>query len=339
MVSLFALAAHGCKPADEGRASMLDEPRILAVRATPAESEPNGAVSIEILRAGPTGRLSASEVTLDLCIARKPIAAPGIVAEACLESGPSDSLVPIAGADPIQATLSEHACALFGPKPASASNDEALRPVDPDTTGGYYQPLRASDDGEISIVPLRISCGLTGTTQEVSIEYNRRYLPNENPAITRALMRRGEHPVETLDSAVSVTVNPSESITFAVTWPQCPSDENICGDGVCGLEEGPANCSTDCSAQASCQGAETYLLLDPVTGQLRLARENIRVSWYVTGGHLALDRSGRDSGDLARDAQNHWTAPAEPGDYWLFAVIRDDRGGTGWVIQAIRVDG
>jgi hypothetical protein len=338
-VSCLSLAiAWGCKPDEEGRPSLLEEPRILAIQALPAEAAPGKATVLELFRAGPAGRLDSSDVALDFCVVRKPIAAPGIVAEQCLAMEPNDSLVPIVRSMPTSATIPEQACSLFGPKPATTGNDEALRTADPDTTGGYYQPIRAVNGGTISLFATRISCGLTGTTQEASIEYTRRYRPNENPAIQQVLLGRSNGEVETLEQEVPASLRTGERVAFAVKWNDCPSDKNECGDSLCNLDETAASCPEDCSQAPSCAGAETYLLLDPVSRLLRLQRENIRVSWFVTGGELERDKSGRSSNELERDAQNQFTAPAKAGDYWLFAVIRDDRGGVGWVEQPLRVE-
>jgi hypothetical protein len=212
-----------------------------------------------------------------------------------------------------------------------------LRPADPDTTGGYYQPIRVVDDEQISIFSARVSCGITGTTQETSIEYTRRHWANENPTIQKLLLGRSNGEVETLSPESPALLKSGEEVALAVTWPQCPINQDACGDSVCALEESVTSCPKDCTKVATCSGAETYLLLDPVSRQLRLQRENLRVSWFVTGGELTLDKSGRSSDDTERDAQNHFRAPTQAGDFWLFAVIRDDRGGVGWIAQPLRV--
>lgn len=336
-IGLVLAMAGGCKPDETGRPSLLEEPRIIAIQARPAEVVPGKPMELELLRVGPLGRLQASEVALDFCVARKPISAPGIVAEQCLALEPNEVLVPIELAEPKVGDIPEQACSLFGPTPATTGNDDALRPADPDTTGGYYQPIRAVDGGKVSLFAARITCGLTGTTQETSIEYTRRYRPNENPAIQQVLLGRSSGAVETLAQDVPALLKPGERVAFAVKWTDCPTDKKECGDSLCSLDETMAGCPEDCSPSPSCAGAETYLLLDPVSRQLRIQRENIRVSWFVTGGELERDKSGRSSDELQRDAQNQFTAPDKTGDYRLFAVIRDDRGGVGWVEQPLRV--
>ena len=120
---LVLASAWGCKPAEEGRPSLLDSPRILAIQATPAEVAPEKPTTLQILRAGPSGPLDASDVSLGFCVKRKAIAAPGVVAEACLTLKPSDALVPILGAEPISAAIPKDACSLFGPKPNAGSNN------------------------------------------------------------------------------------------------------------------------------------------------------------------------------------------------------------------------
>jgi hypothetical protein len=310
---LLTIGPLGCKPAEEGRPSLLDVPRILAIQSSPADAPPGTEVTVDVLRAGPEGQVDSAAVELDFCVQRKPLAAPGMLASACLEKGPNDALVPIENAQPITSTIPADACAIFGPKPpAPEPNQPPLRPVDPDTTGGYYQPLRALDGDSSSVGFVRIMCGLTGTTQDNSVEFGQRYRANENPRIEQVFFATNGGEAAVLDLDVPAEVRPNQQLSLAVVW-------------------------NDCNGSESCSGAESYLILDPTTNQLRFQRESMRVSWYVTGGTLDRDRSGRSGEDAANDAQNVWVAPSAPGDHTLIAVIRDDRGGVGWVARLLHV--
>ena len=47
----------------------------------------------------------------------------------------------------------------------------------------------------------------------------------------------------------------------------------------------------------ACNGAETYLYIDPTSKQIATGRESIVASWYASGGTFALDRIGRTATD------------------------------------------
>ncbi|HEY5959544.1 MAG TPA: hypothetical protein VIV60_23470 [Polyangiaceae bacterium] len=333
-----AAAVFGCKPEQEGRPSLLNQPRILAIQAFPAESAPNDSVQFNVLRASADGPVESEPLDLAFCVARKPLAEPGVIASACLDTSADAPIVVIPRVQPTFASIPNDACSMFGPsQPIATPGQPPLRPVDPDTTGGYYQPLRAIDDGAVSVGFVRILCGLAGTTQDNNIAWKKRYVANTNPSISRVLYARKDNVLATLENSELAQFRPGEVVRFAVTWPSCGVDEPRCGDGVCRLDEDAVKCPEDCSQPYACDGAETYTLLDPASNQLRLARETVRVSWYVTGGTLARDTSGRTSSELERDAQNQWIAPDSVGDHWLIAVIRDDRGGVGWTARQLRV--
>jgi hypothetical protein len=76
------------------------------------------------------------------------------------------------------------------------------------------------------------------------------------------------------------------------------------------------------------EAAESYPVFDVISQSLVTRREAIRVSWFVTGGVLAEERTGRLGDDTALESSNHLTASSGPIHVW--AVVRDDRGGVGW---------
>lgn len=55
--------------------------------------------------------------------------------------------------------------------------------------------------------------------------------------------------------------------------------------------------------------------------------DEMAVEYFVTGGAL----EDNTSGDLA--ASVSWTTPNEPGNVTIYAVVRDGRGGTGWLLR------
>lgn len=71
-------------------------------------------------------------------------------------------------------------------------------------------------------------------------------------------------------------------------------------------------------------------------------REVLRVTWFVGAGETEVVRSGyfpSSSSSFSDVRTNRWTTPAEPGDVTLHLVVRDDRGGTSWRIEQVRVGG
>jgi hypothetical protein len=60
----------------------------------------------------------------------------------------------------------------------------------------------------------------------------------------------------------------------------------------------------------------------------------MRVSWFATGGALAVDASAVGVDDSATSVSTTWHTPAA-GDVWLWFVLRDSRGGIAW--QQLRV--
>ena len=74
---------------------------------------------------------------------------------------------------------------------------------------------------------------------------------------------------------------------------------------------------------------EIYPVLDVATETLVDHREAMRVSWYASGGDLDEERTGRAADDPASSSDNVLTPSA--GAVQIWAVVRDDRGGVGWV--------
>ena len=75
----------GCVPVLEDRSPYVDAPRLLAVRAVPAEVSAGAEVTLEPLFADGAGRISPAPLDWSFCTALKPLAELGPVAagEAC----------------------------------------------------------------------------------------------------------------------------------------------------------------------------------------------------------------------------------------------------------------
>lgn len=299
---LVPLLLVGCVPDVDVDLALVDEPRVLALAATPAEVEPGGAVTMTALFVDGDGAIAAGPQSWAFCRARRPLAELGPIARACLDEG-DDRLVALGSGASIDATVPDDACRLFGPDPpeALAPGEPAGRPVDPDVTGGYYQPVIVRDDSAIDpgLLQLRIDCGVASATQQQAAELRRRHHANLAPAVT-GLDARAE-------------VGTGDRVELRVHWAECPDEE------------------------ASCAGAETYAYFDPIALAIDTARESIGIAWYATAGSFDDARTGRASDEHEAFGDNVWTAPDHAGTVTLWVVLRDDRGGVSWHEQTIAV--
>jgi hypothetical protein len=327
--SIAALLLCACVPDLATDLSRVDAPRVLAVSATPAEAAPGEPVTLTALYADASGTLAEAPLAWSLCTARRPLAELGPVSRACLDAG-SESLLTLGTGLSVQATLPADACRLFGPEPPPASDGQPSgRPVDPDPSGGYYQPILAAAP-EPTLFQVRLGCGLAGATQQQSAEFRRRYQANAAPAIA-TLAADGV----VLPTDAPLVASAGQAVVLRVSWATCP-EEPTCGDGLCTLDEAADTCPGDCTGAPGCGGAETYLRFDPAALALARQREALRVAWYATAGTFDLTSTGRAASERDATSDNTWTAPDEPGPATIWVVLRDDRGGASW--RALTID-
>ncbi len=173
------------------------------------------------------------------------------------------------------------------------------RPQDADVTGGYYQPVRVRFGERTAFGMERLSCDLADAPVDVVKEYLARYVVNANPHITELTASMGGAPV------AMEAVPRGASVTFEVAWPA--------------------------------EDAQAYPVFDRAAQALVTHREALRVSWFVTGGELEEDRTGAAEGDPATRTANVWTAPDRGGAVFLWAVLRDSRGGVDFRGQEVEV--
>jgi hypothetical protein len=338
--SLLVLAAVACVPEFDDDGTRIEERRVIAIRSTPAEVDlrlvtASGDVTLEAAVADGLDR-GDDAVRWTMCIDRKPLSELGPVSERCLSS-PSpgeDIAIELGRGGTVLATLPELACQLFGPeRPDPKPGEPAGRPVDPDATGGFYQPVLAWLDGEVVVGGVRITCGLFNVAPAVSTDFTGRYQSNENPVIERIELVASDGSITMVEEGVEATVNAGEAYTVRAIFPACPT-EPVCGDGICSSGETTSDafpelslCSEDCTTPKGCGGAETFVVYDPESEKVETRRESLVVSWFATAGTFATERTG-DTGPLGDDraSSNGWTAPSE-GLVRLWAVLRDDRGG------------
>ncbi len=335
---------QGCRPESEGRASLVDGPRVLAIRSTPAEAQPDTKVTFEALFVGPTEAPDPKGLQWALCNVPKPIAVEGPIAPACLSLG-GVALTSLGQGATATGLIPKDVCRVFGPAPPEPEPGQpSLRPADPDTTGGYYQPVRIAysvgADAEYATGVTRLACGIGGATQAQAADFAQRHRPNAHPEIERVFLRRSDgSEVDATDAcdAGTLSVGSGESVSLRVAWAQCPLTPT-CGDGICGAREDGAGCPEDCSAPRGCTGAESYAAFDPASKQVVERREAVRVSWFATGGQFEHERTGRGESDVgASDSEKGWVAPGTPGEVRVWSVIRDDRGGVGWRVCRVTV--
>jgi hypothetical protein len=329
---LCALPALACRPDVSGRPSELFVPRVLAIRSVPAEAPKSASIEYDALLAGPEGAVDPSGLDWALCNQRKPLTVSGPISLECRKRT-SEVLTPLGFGAQVTGDLPDDVCNRFGPfpPPPAAEGEPSERPADPDTTGGFYQPVRVVTDvsgmDEYTAGQTRLICGgLPGAAQEVSVEYVRTLVPNTNTALDGLSAERDggdEEEIDTTPDGTALTVSPLERLTFKTRWAEC-NEEPGCGEVDCPQvpdEERP-----------HCTGSEPYNYLDPISRQLVVRRESIRVSWFATAGSFQSDRTGRAADDtLVPTTENAWVAPpADRSPVYLWAVIRDDRGGVGW---------
>jgi hypothetical protein len=307
--------------------SHVDGPRVLAIAATPAEAAPDDEVQLHALWVDEDGERTGASLTWTLCTSARGLAELGPVADACID-GVAGGTEEIGATARISSVIPDDACRLFGPDPPPAEPGQPLgRPVAPDHSGGYYQPILAEADDELAVYGVRLECGIAGATQAQAAELRMRHRSNLAPVIDRIeLPGRDEVP---LDPSRVVQALPEQRVELRVGWARCAQTPS-CGDRQCTLDEDDAACTDDCPAGAGCSGAEWYARFDPISQQIVDSREAIGVAWYATDGRLEVARTGRSADDPVRTSDNVWIAPAEPGRVTLWMVLRDDRGGVSW---------
>jgi hypothetical protein len=367
-----AALASACKPNLDETVSLITGPTMLAVQIDPPETNPMAPATTATYKAlfvGPSGDLPGAPITWAFCNAREPLAELGPVNNECLQSSGS-WFVPVGtGVDVVtDAGLPAAACNQFGPDvPMVLQGQTPGRPVDPDSTGGYYQPIRFVAPGTgaatIGVAEERIACGLSVGTPDQLGQFGAQYHYNANPAVKSLSIVSGSTVGPALVTDANRQTNPvtaGQHITLEVAWPTCPTVDK-CGDDICGPDETAsstatgaasigntgtncppptvATCTADCVPPNvnGCGGAERFLNFDLSSQCLVDARESIDVAWFATGGAFDNDRTGRIDTDTTTTSDNGWQAPSSPGVVTLWVVLRDDRGGAGWAEYQLNV--
>ena len=333
LIVLF-FAEAGCVPTFDDNLSTLDKPTVLAVQAEPAEAAPGQQVQLTGLVGTTDAHATAPELDWGLCIARKPLTELGPVNPVCIQAAsgaPADSIVALGSGATVTATVPMDACRLFGPSlPAPKNGEPSGRPVDPDPTGGFYQPVGVTlvDTQVTSLGAIRIFCPPSGLDQEQASAFTSSYRRNQNPALSDISVldaAGGATPVP--DDPEALHVDAGKVVHFQASWAACPIAVT-CGDGICGSGEDQNGCPDDCATPKGCTGAETYAWFNPGSRKLETRHESVRVSWFASAGRFDHAVTGRDEDEFATSTtDNVWTAPAASGDIRFWLVVRDARGG------------
>ncbi|MBS2022952.1 MAG: hypothetical protein JST92_11110 [Deltaproteobacteria bacterium] len=95
----------------------------------------------------------------------------------------------------------------------------------------------------------------------------------------------------------------------------------------------PAGTSVTLTVRWTPDSAEAFPLFDPPTQTFTDVTEELTTSWYASAG--AFDAAL--TADSGAQSSNRWTAPAAPGTVYVWAVVRDSRGGTASLSRTLTV--
>src|SRR5664279_3778814 len=185
-VASLVVGGAACKPSVGQPLYLVADTTLLAVYGSPSEVKPNASVTYSFLVGSPTGTVTDVSAFWDVCETPKPPSESNAVASAC--AAPPDTGAASVG-QTFTAAVSSKACQLFGPiAPTPAPGQPAVRPRDPDSTGGYYLPVQVwlpnlpSGPAE-GFAFERIACNLANAPASGITDFNSRYKANVAPDI------------------------------------------------------------------------------------------------------------------------------------------------------------
>jgi hypothetical protein len=339
IAGLSVLLLVGCKPNLDQTVSIIESPIVLAVRSDPPEGAPASPVQFTALYVDDTGPVVQAPLDWAFCSARDPLANLGPVNPKCLEKA-GTWLAPLGVGVQVHGKLPDDGCRQFGPDvPEPLPGQPPGRPVDPDSTGGYYQPVRYLAPGNtgvyVGIAETRLSCNLAGAFGGEAVAFAKRYHGNANPNAASLELSLDDDASagvvlpSAADGGVTNTVPVGAHVSLRVGWTACPL-QDACGDHVCGPDETVQSCLSDCGNPTGCTGAERFAAFDLGSQSVVDRREAMAIAWFATAGTFDHDRTGREATDATNTSDNGWRAPAQPSLVHLWVVLRDDRGGVGW---------
>jgi hypothetical protein len=313
----LAVLSAACVPDFETDLSALQAPRLLAIASNPAETQGRKPATLTALVAVPEGQ-TAPEVDWTLCLSRKPLTELGPVNPVCLQADDGSGAVASLGrGESVDTVLDQDVCKLFGPlRPSAKAGEPAGRPVDPDVTGGFYQPVVATLDGLPSLGSIRIDCDPANLNRDDALSFRAQYRVNENPRLRSLSISNPGASAVTLaddDGGTPTQVKAGSVVSFRAEWDECPTETMLDG----------------------CSGAEHYVWYNRETYRVEPRREGISVAWYASKGSFEVEQTGLDEQQAAsrRSTSNSWRPGAASGSATVWVVVRDSRGGVGWRVQ------
>ena len=103
------------------------------------------------------------------------------------------------------------------------------------------------------------------------------------------------------------------------------------------IDRVPPDTDVELGAAWPAAAVESYLYYDALAQKLVDRREAMRVSWFATGGTIAVDASAVDEDGSELGVSTTWHTPAT-GEAWLWIVLRDSRGGVAWQEHRVVVE-
>ena len=240
------IGAVACEPSLDDRTFQVSSARVLAVQSVPAEALPGGAVA---LRRSMSMGMAPSPGPFDwaFCEDRNPLADLNSVSPTCatLHAG---TFLELGHAPTTDGQLPTDACRQFGPDvPSALPGQLPGRPVDPDATGGYYQPVRLAAGNTIAVGLVRVTCEVAGATSDQTSDLAAHDHPNANPAIDAVSDSVLGALVD--ETAGANAVQRSQRLDLRATWAACdPTATSCTGSEVC--LPGPADARGHVGARA-----------------------------------------------------------------------------------------
>ncbi len=206
-LTFVAASAPGCEPSFADRPSLVSGPKVLAVKAEPAEAAPGTAVTLSALVVDTQGTVAAPPSAWGFCRAPKLVAENAAVSPDCTSEA---AITPIANTlGSATGAVPADACSLFGPETAAGSN---LRPRDPDPTGGFYTPVRLRTNEQMAFGLLRTTCDLANAPGDIVTAFTQTYRANRNPRIASVTR------VDDVKEAAFAAATRGESVRIRIRW-------------------------------------------------------------------------------------------------------------------------
>ena len=197
--------------------------------------------------------------------------------------------------------------------------------------GGTLADLEEEGEGQIDAFD-ELCEGGDGLVAVKTFRISEAEAPNENPEIVRLLLEETEVP----EAGREIDAGIADAGALDASVPGSGKDAPEPGSFEC---EGAEDCYEGAELEAFLT-AKSYQEYEKVEfGETKTVEEDPYISWFVTGGKFSDDRSR--AGEPPGPFEVTWRPPREGGDFVMWAVAHDLRGGTSWKryrISAITAD-